>query len=93
MEESFKTSEGFDKKERGGRKFDKTKGGGGFIHTQPVFDYKDVELLRRYISEEGKIVPSRISRLTAKQQRQLALAVKRARQLALIPVCAMHKRF
>jgi small subunit ribosomal protein S18 len=51
-----------------------------------VFDYKDVDMLHNYISPGGKIIAARMSRLTAKQQRQLARAVKRARQLALIPV-------
>ena len=48
-------------------------------------DYKDVELLKAYITETGKIVPSRITGTTAKYQRQLAKAVKRARYLALLP--------
>ena len=48
-------------------------------------DYKDVDLLRGYISESGKIIPSRISGTCAKNQRKLALAVKRARFLALLP--------
>ena len=48
-------------------------------------DYKDVELLKAYITETGKIVPSRITGTKAKYQRQLAKAVKRARYLALLP--------
>lgn len=48
-------------------------------------DYKDVNLLKGYISERGKIVPSRISGTCAKKQRELALAIKRARFLALLP--------
>ena len=51
----------------------------------PKIDYKDVKLLSRYISERGKIVPSRITAVSAKKQRVLARAIKRARQLALIP--------
>ncbi len=51
----------------------------------PKIDYKDVRLLQRYISERGKIVPARISGLSAKQQRQITKAVKRARMLALLP--------
>ena len=50
-----------------------------------VFDYKEPEFLRRYITEGGKIMPRRISRLSAKQQRQLAREIKRARTLALLP--------
>ena len=51
----------------------------------PQIDYKDVKLLSRYISERGKIVPSRISAVSAKKQRELAKAIKRARFLALLP--------
>ena len=52
--------------------------------SQPI-DYKDVELLRKFITERGKILPRRITGLTAKQQRDLTTAVKRARQVALLP--------
>src|ERR1700761_8728533 len=51
----------------------------------PVIDYKDVRLLSRFISERGKIVPSRITAVSAKKQRELAVAIKRARFLALLP--------
>ena len=51
----------------------------------PKIDYKDVRLLQRFISERGKIVPSRITAVSAKKQRELAQAIKRARQLALLP--------
>jgi small subunit ribosomal protein S18 len=51
----------------------------------PKIDYKDVKLLQRYISERGKIVPSRITAVSAKKQRELAAAIKRARFLALLP--------
>ena len=51
----------------------------------PRIDYKDVRLLQRYISERGKIVPSRITAVSAKNQRKLAQAIKRARFLALLP--------
>ena len=50
-----------------------------------TIDYKDVKLLQRYISERGKIVPSRITAVTAKKQRELAKAIKRARFLGLLP--------
>ncbi|MEX1197782.1 MAG: 30S ribosomal protein S18 [Pseudohongiellaceae bacterium] len=53
-------------------------------------DYKDLETLRAYISETGKIVPSRITGTKARYQRQLATAVKRARHLALIPYTDSH---
>ena len=51
----------------------------------PKIDYKDVRLLSRFISERGKIVPSRITAVSAKKQRELARAIKRARYLALLP--------
>lgn len=51
----------------------------------PKIDYKDTRLLSRFISERGKIVPSRISGVSAKHQRLLAQAIKRARFLALLP--------
>jgi small subunit ribosomal protein S18 len=51
----------------------------------PKIDYKDTRLLSRYISERGKIVPSRITAVSAKKQRELAEAIKRARFLGLLP--------
>jgi small subunit ribosomal protein S18 len=51
-------------------------------------DYKDVETLKRFISPSGKITPRRISGTCAKHQRQLAVAVKRARYMALLPYIA-----
>ena len=51
----------------------------------PKIDYKDVRLLQRYVSERGKIVPSRITAVSVKKQRELAKAIKRARFMALIP--------
>jgi len=51
----------------------------------PKIDYKDVRLLSRYVSERGKIVPSRITAVSGKKQRALAVAIKRARFLALLP--------
>ena len=54
-------------------------------------DYKDLETLKAYISETGKIVPSRITGTKAKYQRQLATAVKRARVLALLPYSDSHQ--
>jgi small subunit ribosomal protein S18 len=82
--------------ERGGR-----PGGGGGGARRPFFrrrkscpfsrkdapkiDFKDVKLLQRFVSERGKIVPSRITAVSAKKQRALAQAIKRARFLALLP--------
>ena len=54
-------------------------------------DYKDLETLKAYVSETGKIVPSRIIGTKAKYQRQLATAVKRARFLALLPYSDSHQ--
>ncbi|MGE5805943.1 MAG: 30S ribosomal protein S18 [Ignavibacteria bacterium] len=51
-------------------------------------DYKDVKLIQKFISEQGKIIPKRITGTSSKYQRQLAVAIKRARHLALIPYVA-----
>ena len=51
----------------------------------PVIDYKDVRLLQGFMSERGKIVPSRITAVSAKKQRELAKAIKRARHIGLLP--------
>lgn len=51
----------------------------------PKIDYKDVKLLQRFISERGKILPSRITSVSHKKQRALATAIKRARNIALLP--------
>ena len=55
-------------------------------------DYKDLETLKAYITETGKIVPSRITGTSAKYQRQLATAIKRARFLSLLPYTDGHDR-
>ncbi|KAA0873868.1 30S ribosomal protein S18 [Nitrincola tapanii] len=54
-------------------------------------DYKDLETLKAYITETGKIVPSRITGTKARYQRQLATAIKRARYIALLPYTDGHK--
>ena len=51
----------------------------------PKIDYKDLKLLQRFVSERGKILPSRITSVSHKKQRELASAIKRARNLALLP--------
>ena len=51
----------------------------------PKIDYKDTKLLRKYLSERGKMIPSRITAVSAKKQRELARAIKRSRYIALIP--------
>lgn len=93
---SDRNERGGDRGERGG-----AGGGGGFAARRPFFrrrktcpfsgpnapkiDYKDVRLLQRFISERGKIVPSRITAVSAKKQRELSQAIKRARFLGLLP--------
>lgn len=57
-----------------------------FTEAKTIYiDYKDEKLLRRYVTEQGKIIPKRITGTSAKYQRQLVLAIKRARHLALLP--------
>lgn len=51
----------------------------------PKIDYKDIDMLKRYVSDRGKMMPSRITGVSAKYQRQLTTAIKRARQIALLP--------
>jgi small subunit ribosomal protein S18 len=55
-------------------------------------DYKDLEVLKGYVTETGKIVPSRITGTRAKYQRQLSTAIKRARFLALLPYSDAHQK-
>ena len=50
----------------------------------PIIDYKNIKLLRKYVTENGKIMPSRITSVSQKKQRELSLSIKRARNLALI---------
>ena len=50
----------------------------------PVVDYKNISLLKKYMSENGKMLPSRITNVSQKKQRQLSLSIKRARNLALV---------
>jgi small subunit ribosomal protein S18 len=54
-------------------------------NTKIVINYKDAEALRKYLTEGGKILPRRLTGLSAKQQRELTTAIKRARHLALVP--------
>ena len=54
------------------------------IKGAPVVDYKNIKLLKKYISENGKILPTRITNVSQKKQRELSLSIKRARNLALI---------
>ena len=54
------------------------------IKNAPVVDYKNIKLLKKYVSENGKILPSRITNVSQKKQRELSLSIKRARNLALL---------
>ena len=54
------------------------------IKGAPIVDYKNIKLLRKYVSENGKILPSRITNVSQKKQRELSVSIKRARNLALI---------
>lgn len=90
------------RRDRGDRKdFDKGEGKGGMrmrrakkkvcsfcVDKATDIDYKEVSKIRKYISERGKILPRRISGNCAKHQRQLTVAVKRARHVALLPFTA-----
>ncbi|MFT5586468.1 MAG: small subunit ribosomal protein S18 [Cognaticolwellia sp.] len=55
------------------------------ISTDAVIDYKDVDTLKKFLTEGGKILPRRLTGLSAKQQRSVTLAIKRARHVALLP--------
>lgn len=55
------------------------------------FDYKDISLLKNYISENNKIIPKITTGLSAKEQRKLAKSIKLARFIALLPYCEQHK--
>ena len=54
------------------------------VRGAPKVDYKNIKLLKRYVSENGKILPSRITNVSQKKQRELSLSIKRARNLALL---------
>ncbi|PSK99996.1 small subunit ribosomal protein S18 [Murinocardiopsis flavida] len=60
------------------------------LHGVDRIDYKDVALLRRFISDKGKIRSRRITRVTRRQQRRLAAAIKTAREMALLPYAVSH---
>ncbi len=101
MDRGGERGAGGDRGDRGDRGERGAGGGGGFGGRRPFFrrrktcpfsgphapkiDYKDIKLLQRFISERGKIVPSRITAVSTKKQRELAQAIKRARFLGLLP--------
>ncbi|MBN20536.1 MAG: 30S ribosomal protein S18 [Bdellovibrionaceae bacterium] len=62
------------------------------LSNELVFDYKDLDTLKPFISEGGRIVPARVSRLSKAQQIRLTTAIKRARQLAILPVSDRHHK-
>lgn len=59
-----------------------------FSDNSKPFDYKDVNTLKKFITERGKILPRRVTGATAKQQREITAAIKKARQIALLPYSA-----
>jgi small subunit ribosomal protein S18 len=89
--------------ERGNRDRDRERDddggrdGGGFGRRRQrppldmIFDYKDPETLKPFVGEGGRIVPARVSRLSRGQQLRLAIEIKRARQLALLPIADSHR--
>ena len=82
---SRKSSRDRDNKRGGRRKVFRKKVCRFCVEKVERIDYKDVQRLRNYVSERGKILPSRISGTCAKHQRQLSVAIKRARVVALLP--------
>jgi small subunit ribosomal protein S18 len=83
--QSTSSSTGAPRRSGGNRFFGRRKSCPFSAPGAPKIDYKDVRQLQRFISERGKIVPSRITAVCAKKQRELAVAIKRARFLALLP--------
>ena len=75
----------FEGKAKGKKRFGRRKVDPFLADKTLTIDYKDPSLLRRFISERGKIVPQRISGVCSKNQRALALAIKRARNIGLLP--------
>ena len=91
MSDEIRGADRGDRRERGGRQqsrrpfFRRRKSCPFSGPHAPKIDYKDVKLLQRFVSERGKIVPSRISAVSTLKQRELAQAIKRARFLGLLP--------
>ena len=67
------------------RPFQKKRKSCPFSGSKSKIDYKDIKTLTRFVSERGKIIPSRISAVSAKKQRELSKAIKRARYIGLMP--------
>lgn len=88
----------FENKERGERKpfnpkkrFSRRKVCRFCADKTALIDYKNVDVLKTFISERGKIVPRRISGTCSEHQRKLTTAIKQARNIALLPYCANHE--
>lgn len=64
---------------------------GGFIKADTVIDYKNIDLLERFVDDGGRIQSRRKTRTSAKQQRQVTRAIKRARHVALMPMAPQHR--
>jgi small subunit ribosomal protein S18 len=79
------------KRRRGQRKFMRRKIDRFEADASLEIDYKDAKLLRTFLTERGKIIPARISGNSAKHQRELVTAIKRARHLALLPFTSQHQ--
>jgi small subunit ribosomal protein S18 len=79
------------KKRRGQRKFVRRKVDRFEVDATLQIDYKDAKLLRSFLTERGKIIPARISGNSARNQRKLVEAIKRARHLALLPFTSAHQ--
>lgn len=91
MEKEFTKKGGESQGKDGGVPENKFKSGRKTDLGETIIDYKNFYLLRRFITDRGKINPARITRLSAKEQRNLATAIKRARHIALIPYCTAHR--
>ena len=88
MSDRYERSERGDRGDRGDRGERGEKGKKSrfnFSEKELVIDYKNPQLLKNFLSDRGKIIPARISGLSARQQRSLTKAIKRARMLALLP--------
>ena len=85
MSDDFRDRDRGDRGDRGGRGESRRKRFAMVGDKDLVLDYKNPQLLKNFLSDRGKIVPARISGLSARQQRQLTKAIKRARMLALLP--------
>jgi small subunit ribosomal protein S18 len=91
MARFFKKKEDDKKKRRGGNLFKRRKFCRFSAERVEEIDYKDVDVLKEYIQENAKIMPARLTGTKARYQRQLSVAIKRARFLALLPYTDNHQ--